>query len=198
MSMNEKKLYGWREQLAVGASGERVVRDWLRSRGYTVVDVTGERDYQAKDIDLLLLDPECDPQGDAYPPQDCFWIDAEVKTDTYPNQFVFFETHTAENNPGALFKSRAQVWYIYKSALGKVIEVDPARVVTHLYVTGRKYTERLYPVFNERRQVRAWGVRLSLDDLTGVGGMVHLLEGDMSNEQTTGTGDVGTDRGGTP
>lgn len=184
MQTKRNKNYGWHEQLAVGVKGEEVVLAWLRDRAFYVGDVRSEVAYRGMDIDFVVqTSPEHQPViGGMY--------FAEVKTDTYDNEYVFFETHTAENGPGALFKSRASVWYIYKPKLNQIIEVQPARVATHLWLRiGTSIPTKLFPVFNDKKRVRAWGVKLSIEELTSLGGMVHLLtEKDTSNETDSENG----------
>lgn len=174
----------------MGKQGEKTVVDWLKSRGFTVSDVSQEKMYQRDDIDLIVLDPGAELSEEAF---DEAWFTAEVKTDTYPNYTVFFETNTAEHGPGALFKSRARVWYIYKSALDAIIEVEPAKVIAYIYWYDRLknsgLTHKLFPVFNDRRAIRAWGVKLSLDDLTALGGVVHLIN--ATNSEDSGTTEAG-------
>lgn len=182
---NRDTSYTWKGQLAVGASGEKVVLDWLKTNGHPYTeDVSGNPSFQVDDIDLVV-------DAGSF---DRFF--AEVKTDTYDNQYVFFETHTAEKMPGALFKSRARVWYIYKSALGKIIEVQPARVAAHIWINDRTPGApqfRVYPVFNDKKRIRAWGVKLPISVLEQLGGMVYLLpkeshETDSQDPSTTERG----------
>lgn len=187
--MERNKEYTWEGQLAVGKTGEDFVRQWLQERGLSTTDVRQVASYQKDDIDFLVQD-----RNVPHEEQDVFT--AEVKTDTYDNQYVFFETHTAEKMPGALFKSRARVWYIYKSALGKIIEVQPARVAAHIWINDRTPGApqfRVYPVFNDKKRIRAWGVKLPISVLEQLGGMVYLLpkeshETDSQDSSTTERG----------
>jgi hypothetical protein len=182
---HEERAYTWKGQLAIGKAGEEVVKDWLESRGLTIIDCRSVRAFQEDDVDFVVL----------HGPEEGEHFRAEVKTDTYDNDFVFFETHTTEHNPGALFKSRARVWYIYKSKQGRIVEMEPARVITYLWLHANDKNYRLYPVFNEKKVCRAWGVRVRIDDLQKLGGVVHfLLEGEQND--TTDSQDTSTTEGG--
>jgi hypothetical protein len=167
MTESRDTNYTWKGQLAVGTAGETVVLEWLKSRDFSVLDMRDNADMRDDDIDFLVSSLD----GPSFY--------AEVKTDTYDNEFAFFEVYTAEKNPGALFKSRARVWYIYKTQRGTVVEVEPARVITYLYDMEKRNqgnAYRLYPVFNDKKKIRAWGVRVAIGTLTDLGGMVYLLE----------------------
>lgn len=187
-----ERAYTWKGQLQVGEDGELVVMQWLRSRGYSVWDERHNKAYQQDDVDLLLLDPEDSEESDT-----ANFIRAEVKTDTYANDYVFFETHTKEHNPGALFKTRARVMYIYKPKRGEIIEVQPARVIAHLYINARQKGGtyyNLYPIFNEKRLVRAFGVKLSYAELINLGGVVHFIPQEEQHDETDSQDPSGIDR----
>lgn len=160
------KHYGWKEQLAVGAKGEIVVQEWLRSRGMDVVDVAHDPFYQKRGIDLVVV-------------RDNDQWHTEVKTDTYANDRVFFETLNAEGLPGALFKSRAQVWYIYKVASNGIWEVDPARLIAFLW--EHRDTAKNFPVRNDRGKIRAWGTPISAVGLAKAGAVWYNLQHDTTD-----------------
>lgn len=166
------KNYSWNDQLAIGAQGEELVLSWLRSRGFSIQDMRDRKSYQNEDIDFLVERGENE------------FFTAEVKTDTYDNWKMFFEMHTAEGKPGALLKSRAKVWYIYKPKLNKIFVVEPSKVLVYIWLKGFN-TDDALPVRNEIGQVRAYGLRLPIKSLMLLSGMVQY-EYDSTDTSTTG------------
>lgn len=178
--------YGWHEQLAVGASGEYVVGSWLQSRGIDFIDVSNDAHWQSRDIDLIAYLG----QG-----EDRNTVAVEIKTDTYDNGRVFFELYSAELRPGALPKSRADVWLIYKPARGGILKVKPANV---LALVLRRDDFKTFPVHNQKGQVRAYGVNIPISTLVADCGAVWYTivsegdtNGDTSDSQDPGTASTG-------
>lgn len=181
----DERAYTWKGQLQVGEDGELVVMQWLRQQGLSVEDLRQQKHAQRDDTDFYIEDAGA---------MTAFF--SEVKTDTYNNDQVFFEMYTKERNPGALFKSRARVWYIYKRALGQIIEVEPGRVTAYLWWEDRKEAgpRKLFPVFNDKKVIRAWGVKVSVQELTNLGGVVHYLV-EEADDTTDSQDPSGIDRG---
>ncbi len=146
--------YKWQTQLDVGARGEAVVEQWLKQQGYYVTDLRGSPRWRERDIDFGLWTDEL--------------IEAllvEAKTDAYDNDSLFLELYAGNGRkPGALFKSRADVWYYYKAASGYVVEFSPAEAAAA--VARLDIHEHLKPVMNRdengKKRIAAWGVLVTL------------------------------------
>lgn len=84
--------YSFGAQAKYGEMGCKAVAAYFRSKGYAVEDLQGAREWQKRDIDLLV-------KG----------LTVEVKTDRYSSKAIFLEV-TSHEKPGAVFKSRAEIW----------------------------------------------------------------------------------------
>ena len=48
----------FQDSIAIGQAGEHLVREYYLSRGYDVLDLTGDENWQAVDVDFLLTAPD--------------------------------------------------------------------------------------------------------------------------------------------
>lgn len=139
-----KRVYGWTQQVEIGARGVSAVTSHLRSKGYTVEDVSEDRDYQTQDIDLRIRGKRQQR-----------WRTVEVKTDTYTNGNLFLELISSSGKPGCVFKSRAQYWMYWLSGLGVLLCIDLPALQMWLMEHGSEYERR---VVVSRRGKSTWSI----------------------------------------
>jgi hypothetical protein len=107
------RTYAWESQLDVGAHGVAVVSDYLRREGFHVRDVQDDKDWQARDVDLLVRGRRKHR-----------WKATEVKADRYETGNIYLELVSSAGRPGCVFKSRADVWCYWLSSLGVLLLID--------------------------------------------------------------------------
>lgn len=84
--------FGFHAQLRVGDVGVRRLVRTLKHDNADVTNLTKDKAYQQRDVDLIV-------NG----------LLVEVKTDTHPSENLFLEL-TCGDKPGCVFKSRADIW----------------------------------------------------------------------------------------
>ncbi len=144
--------YGWRNQLAVGAAGEARVVDWLEAQGYTVADVTKDKDWQRRDVDFLVVGT------------DGAYRTVEVKTDTHKTEAIFIET-SVDEKPGYIFKTRAEVLLYYMSATGKLYWIDVPKLCRYVFTFGNLYDLKVVASRSGKREWQAEGIVVKVETL---------------------------------
>lgn len=122
------------QQLEKGKSGEAIVAAWLQKRGNKVKDVSDDREYQRRDIDLVITNKD----GDT--------LTIEVKTDykLHKSGNLFFESTYHKDwgdTPG---------WYDYCEADYIVFfDVIENKLYIYNFSLGREYVRQAaeYKVF---------------------------------------------------
>lgn len=105
--------YGWKSQLEAGQRGVEAVSRYLLAHDFHVQDVTNDRDWQHRDVDLLVRGKRKQR-----------WKAVEVKTDSYTTGNIFLELVASSGRPGCVFKSRADVWCYWLSSLGILLLIE--------------------------------------------------------------------------
>lgn len=126
-----KRVYGWQQQVDVGAQGVAAVSDFLRSHGYVVEDVSADRDWQTMDVDLRVRGKRQQR-----------WRTVEVKHDTYTSGNLFLELSSSSGKPGCVYKSRAQWWAYWLSGLGVLLLIDLPALQLWLLEYGHVYERK--------------------------------------------------------
>lgn len=115
------------QQLEKGKSGEAIVAAWLQKRGNQVKDVSDDREYQRRDIDLVVTN------------KDGATLTIEVKTDykLHKSGNLFFESTYHKDwgdTPG---------WYDYCEADYVVFyDVIENKLYIYNFSLGREYVRR--------------------------------------------------------
>ena len=100
-------IYDFKTSYSVAEIGEQQIAQWLRQKGYKVIDVSMDKQYQAQDIDFICtkLDKSGRTVAHTY----------EVKVDTYTSGNFFFETvsNDKKHTAGCLQYSNADYLLYY-------------------------------------------------------------------------------------
>lgn len=137
--------YGWKSQLAVGARGVERVATYLREHGFQVQDVTADKDWRHRDVDLLVRGKRKQR-----------WKAVEVKTDSYTTGNIFLELVASSGRPGCVFVSRADVWCYWLSALGILLLIELPALQYWLMCHADEYRQTQV---NSSRGNGRWSIR---------------------------------------
>lgn len=138
--MPPNKLHAWATSSRKGAEGVEVVKRVLAatSPGVAITDVQDAPEWRARDVDLLVGD-----------------VMAEVKTDSHRGGTLALEV-VVDGKPGCVFTSRAQVWYYYLPADGKMYALDMPALGLYLARHGSRFPKSSYRTITSIRGARTW------------------------------------------
>lgn len=160
------KTFEWRNTLAMGNAGAKVVRDWLKKRGHTVQSVEKSAIWRQRDVDFLV-------DGSM----------VEVKTDSHQPNALFAEV-TVDGKPGYVFKTRADTLLYYWPAAEELWWVDMPKLAWLVFQQRAGF--KVFQV-QSNRYGRTWlaeGVRVELEALQAIGAVqVFHLDGEDDEEQ---------------
>jgi hypothetical protein len=167
-------VYSWDSQIAIGERGVQAVMSYLRQHGYHVDDVTNDKDWQARDIDLLVRGKRKKR-----------WRSVEVKVDSYVSGNVYLELVSSYGRPGCVFKSRADVWCYWLSSLGILLLIDLPALQLWLLDHSRDYKRSQVTSIKGNARWSVQGIAVPYETLVAARVAVEVrLECDLSTEKT--------------
>lgn len=134
-----KKAYGFKKSLDVGAQGcALVVQYFSNKRKWDIVDVQSDKEWQRRDVDLLINGRMVEVKADMHEPGSMF---AEL---TITNE-------KQEVSPGCIWKSRAELWtYVFPLAQ-RFYLIELPKLQLWLYQHGNEYdTKRIHSYAGKR------------------------------------------------
>lgn len=171
-----------------------ILVNFFRKRGWRVEDVQDDKDWQRRDVDLLV-------NGKS----------TEVKTDTHKTGNLFLEISVGDK-PGCVFQSRAEVWCYLFPLQNKLYLIELPKLQLWLFQNASSYRTKRVKSAQSGRVWYAEGIAVPLTTLEEAL-VAHLfyIDGsepepiekeqasDNGNSGTAGDYDAGTgDSGGEP
>lgn len=132
------RTFDFGKQIRVGDDGVRAVARYLHGMGYHIEDVTADKVWQKRDVDLIV--------GNTL---------LEVKTDTHTTGNIFLELEYLDGRPGCLFQSRAEMWAYWNVEEGTLLLLFLPRL--QLWVTNNRHKFETKRV-RSKRGTRKWGI----------------------------------------
>lgn len=115
------KTYSFKDKNNATKKTEELIATWYRDNGYTVIDVSNDKEYQQKDIDLIAY----------YNNDKTIQTKLEIKSDSYESTNYFAEviSNTSKNSLGCWLKTEADLllYYFEKRHEVHVIPVKEAQ-----------------------------------------------------------------------
>lgn len=93
------------EANARGKAGEAVVKAWLESRGWLVIDTSDHPLFRSKDIDMVIA------RG-----RKVRCIDVKTDSHNSPNFFIETMSNVERGTKGCIYQTEADDWFYYYSA----------------------------------------------------------------------------------
>ena len=99
----EEKVYNFKDSNNLGKIGESIVQNYILSTGKEIIDVSGDKEYQDVDIDIIIITSKSQRFG------------VEIKTDYYDTGNIFFEIVSSINpfSSGCMFKTKSDFLYYF-------------------------------------------------------------------------------------
>lgn len=141
------RVFDWEQQLAAGRHGESRVIRHLLDKGHDVTDVSHDKVWQRRDVDLVVDQ----------------WT-VELKTDSHAPVNVFAET-TVGGKPGYLYKSRADYLLTLYSRHGVLLWVPLSSLLWWIGEHGPSLKRR---TITSRRSGRVWTAEGLLVPVSGL------------------------------
>lgn len=162
--------------LAVGEDGASTIAAWLRSRGWTVEDVTSDSDWRRRDVDLLVSGIKRNQQHTV-----------EIKTDTHDSGNIYLELSVGKN-PGCVFKSRAEIWAYWFPNQGRLYLMQLPKLQLWLVEHVKEYPLKYVRSKQGKRRWSATGIAVPALTLVeaGIAGEFLLHDTRHTTDDATG------------